>query len=73
VQNGHITRTTCFSCMSRLVCIDDADMVMCPDCHVISPVDGGLGGGGLGLGMKADDASRELERLRQSRRTSLYR
>jgi hypothetical protein len=73
VQSGHITRTTCFSCTTRLVCIDDADMVMCPACQLISPVDGGLGGGGLGLGMKADDAFHELERLRQSRRTALHR
>jgi hypothetical protein len=70
VQSGHITRTTCFSCMTRLVCIDDADMVMCPECQLISPVDGGVGGGGLGLGMKADDAFHELERFRRiSRRT----
>lgn len=55
VRMGHTTQATCFGCMLPLVCINDADMVMCPGCRFVSPVDG-IGGGGLGLGMREEEA-----------------
>jgi hypothetical protein len=76
VQCGRIIKTMCFSCMWQLVCIKDADLVMCPGCRVISPVTEGVGGGGLGLGMKEEDASFELNALKQKQaetKAGLYR
>ena len=60
IQTGNVTRTTCSCCSLDLMCISDADLVMCPGCRVISPVERGTGGGGLGLGMSVRDAQREL-------------
>jgi hypothetical protein len=50
-------------CLTTLVCIDDADFVLCPDCKVVSPVTDGVRSsacqgdatarrGGVGLGVK---------------------
>eukprot|EP00934_Nitzschia_sp_Nitz4_P002282 Nitzschia sp. Nitz4//scaffold227_size32659//12721//13737//NITZ4_007898-RA/size32659-processed-gene-0.25-mRNA-1//-1//CDS//3329542794//2282//frame0 len=58
VQRGQVSRAT--------LCIDTADMVLCPSCRGISPVEGGRGGG-LGLGMKEEDAMAELARAKQQR------
>lgn len=70
VQEGRIAHTTCFDCMARLVCINVADMIMCPECRVISPVSDesgkASGGGGLGLGMKEEDAMREVSNVRNA-------
>ena len=37
ISRGHITRVDCFSCATPLVCIADAEYVLCPDCRVVSP------------------------------------
>ena len=65
LQSGRITCTTCQYCRLSLVVIDDADMVMCPGCRIVSSVDNemdGRGGGGLGLGMSLKDARYEIRR-----------
>lgn len=42
----------CSSCQMFLYCKNTAEMVMCPDCRMVSPVgDAGLGSEGLGLGL----------------------
>ena len=64
IQTGNVTRSTCTCCSLELMCIADADLVMCPGCRVISPVERGPGGGGLGLGMSVRDAQRELSQRR---------
>lgn len=71
IRNMRIQKCVCYICTSRLVCVEDADMVMCPGCRAISPIEGGRGGG-LGLGMKEEDASIELQRLKNAR-TELQR
>lgn len=38
VQSGDYTVATCFACTSTIVCVDDAAYVLCPDCHVVSPL-----------------------------------
>jgi hypothetical protein len=64
IQTGRTIRSACLSCTVILLCVVDADMVMCPSCRSISPVErGGFGGGGLGLGMSEDEAIFELDRL----------
>jgi hypothetical protein len=69
IQTGRTTRTACLSCTVMLLCIQDADMIMCPACRSISPVDrDNFGGGGLGLGMAETEARMELDRLASMRR-----
>lgn len=64
IQMGRTIRSACLSCTVILLCIHDADMVMCPVCKSISPVErDGFGGGGLGLGMSEEEAAMELRRL----------
>lgn len=42
----------CTSCQTFLYCKNTAEMVLCPDCRMISPIDDvGLGAEGLGLGL----------------------
>jgi hypothetical protein len=36
---GRITVTRCSNCYNELTCLDDADLVICVDCWVCSPVD----------------------------------
>lgn len=63
IQEGRTTRATCFVCSLSLVCIQNADMVMCPICRDISPVDQSpSSGGGLGLGMTEEEAQTVLSR-----------
>jgi hypothetical protein len=60
VMSGQVKKTSCACCCLDLVCVQDADLVMCPGCRIISPVDDGGDGGGLGLGMSVQDARYEL-------------
>jgi hypothetical protein len=63
---GRLTVTKCSCCQEELSCIDDAHLVVCCDCWVISPVDQSIGGMSLdyseaecsysvGLGVKASE------------------
>ena len=70
VLNNQTLECLCFGCSTQLVTVNDADMVMCVSCHTVSPVDGGTGGGGLGLGMKKDDATYERRRFEETRRST---
>jgi hypothetical protein len=64
VMSGQVKKTACACCCLDLVCVQDADLVMCPGCRIISPADDGgdmqQSGGGLGLGMSVQDARYEL-------------
>ena len=68
INKGTSTIVMCLVCNSTLQCVPDADMVICPDCRVVSPVtvtsindnDNGtnkhaLHVGGVGLGLKLDN------------------
>jgi hypothetical protein len=37
ISRGHSTNVSCFGCDTPLVCIADAEYVICPDCKVVSP------------------------------------
>jgi hypothetical protein len=61
IRDGRITITKCCCCQEDLTCIDDADLVICCDCWVFSPVDQSIAGTpsdtprGVGMGVKIDD------------------
>jgi len=60
IQQGFSVTCSCFCCATNLVCIADADYVLCPDCRVVSPVCCDLKPppsscprkGGVGLGLR---------------------
>mmetsp|Transcript_23095 Transcript_23095/g.64450 ORF Transcript_23095/g.64450 Transcript_23095/m.64450 type:complete len:134 (-) Transcript_23095:893-1294(-) len=68
VMRGSIMKTRCSCCLLELCCIQDADLIMCPGCRIISPIAKTRGtpnshsGGGLGLGMTVQEAKLELQR-----------
>jgi hypothetical protein len=37
ISRGHSTNVDCFGCCTSLLCIADAEYVLCPDCKVVSP------------------------------------
>jgi hypothetical protein len=37
IQRGYTVDVVCFACMTALVCIADAEYVLCPDCRTVSP------------------------------------
>jgi hypothetical protein len=54
IQCDFIRPCSCLCCHAHLGCIHDASYVLCPDCLVVNPLEGSLGGsGGVGLGFKA--------------------
>jgi hypothetical protein len=58
VESGKASVVSCFACEAALWCVPDADLVLCPDCRILSPIDSKPssqhGVGGVGLGMKVD-------------------
>jgi hypothetical protein len=56
MREGDCVNVHCFCCAAKLLCISDAEYVVCPDCRVVSPVDlpGKRDVGGVGLGLRAD-------------------
>lgn len=70
VEHGDVMFTDCMCCELHLMCIADADFVICPQCQVLCPVGlngggGGGGGGGVGLGLRANDYNGGLRVRRQ--------
>jgi hypothetical protein len=67
VKSGRKASTACKECSARLLCINTVNMVMCPKCHVIFPIEGrrkkASNDGGVGRGMIEDDALLELNRI----------
>jgi hypothetical protein len=56
MREGNCVNVHCFCCAAKLLCISDAEYVVCPDCRVVSPVDlaGKCDVGGVGLGLLAE-------------------
>ena len=67
IECGFHTPCECLCCGLAMVCIHDADFVLCPTCRVVSPVQGFCAGtaGGVGLGFKVGDMphSKKNEKL----------
>jgi hypothetical protein len=69
IERGFSSNVDCFVCSTALICIADADYVLCPECRVVgptgaaerkSPPTSGFNQphrGGVGLGLKARQAS----------------
>jgi hypothetical protein len=71
IMKGKITITRCTCCEEDLTCVEDAQLVICSDCWVFSPVDQSIAGisleesdeewftrhekSGVGLGIKANE------------------
>jgi hypothetical protein len=69
IKECRITVTSCCCCLTELHCIEDAELVVCPDCWVVSPVDQSIGGipiegdsnesdPSVSLGVKVEDSIR---------------
>lgn len=60
ISEGRIKTATCLDCTLGLSCIQDAEYILCPLCHCISPLElssaeVAMGAFGVGLGFVADD------------------
>jgi hypothetical protein len=63
IANDYYMPAECICCESTIFCIQNADYVLCPDCRVVSRMDGpsSHGMGGVGLGFKYEDLARWQE------------
>jgi hypothetical protein len=63
VENDFYMPAECICCESTIFCIQNADYVLCPDCRVVSRMEGlsSHGMGGVGLGFKYEDLARWQE------------
>jgi hypothetical protein len=60
IENDYYMPAECACCESTIFCIQNADYVLCPDCRVVSRMEGisSHGIGGVGLGFKYEDLAR---------------
>jgi hypothetical protein len=60
IENDYYMPAECICCESTIFCIQDADYVLCPDCRVVSRMEGlsSCGMGGVGLGFKYEALAR---------------
>ena len=70
IKRGNYASVICEACQADLRCVADADMVVCPDCRCVSPLDGrampsdagGFSEGGVGLGVLVRDLAPAVQR-----------
>ena len=57
VATGQVAECSCVVCNLPLLCIQDAEFVLCPGCKVMSPLFHSYAGGrgGVGLGLRATE------------------
>ena len=63
----------CMCCRLTIFCIQDAQFVLCPDCRVVSPMDGKVfegTDGGVGLGFKMEDLARYQDDIEEERKVA---
>ena len=76
IEEGRVTVTTCMSCNIELQCLDNAQLVACPDCTMLSPVDQASDNSsssvdynndryGVGVGVKPSDIVRWIQQQQQ--------
>jgi hypothetical protein len=60
IENDYYMPAECICCESTIFCIQNAVFVLCPDCRVVSRMEGvsSRGMGGVGLGFKYEDLAR---------------
>ena len=58
IQDDFYIPCECSCCTKTILCIQDADYVLCPDCRVVSPIreqlENDKSNGGVGLGFKVE-------------------
>jgi hypothetical protein len=66
IENDYYMPAQCICCESTIFCIQNADYVLCPDCRVVSRMEGlsSHGIGGVGLGFKYEDLARWQDDIR---------
>merc|ERR1712176_648859 len=64
IDSDFIATYKCFSCESTVVCIRDAEYVICPECRVVGPNEQGhrIERFGVGLGVLLSDVAQMQER-----------
>ena len=68
IEDGRATITMCMCCQIELNCLENAQLVACPDCTMLSPVDqsnqydDGVARHGVGVGVKPADVIRWIQR-----------
>lgn len=70
VQTDFYMPCECVCCRQTLFCIQDAVFVLCPDCRVVSPMEGILceeSDGGVGLGFKLTDLAKWQDEIAKER------
>jgi hypothetical protein len=67
IENDYYMPAECMCCESTIFCIQNADFVLCPDCRVVSRMEGvsSRGMGGVGLGFKYEDLARWQDAILQ--------
>jgi hypothetical protein len=70
IEYDYYMPAECICCESTIFCIQDADYILCPDCRVVSRLEGSSsrGMGGVGLGFKYEDLARWQEDIARARR-----
>jgi hypothetical protein len=70
IEYDYYMPAECVCCESTIFCIQDADYILCPDCRVVSRLEGSSsrGMGGVGLGFKYEDLARWQEDIIRARR-----
>lgn len=60
IEQDYYMPAECMCCDTTIFCIQNADFVLCPDCRVVSRMEGSSsqGMGGVGLGFKYEDLAR---------------
>jgi hypothetical protein len=66
IENDNYMPAECICCESTIFCIQNADYILCPDCRVVSRMEGlsSHGVGGVGLGFKYEDLARWQDTIR---------
>jgi hypothetical protein len=75
IEYDYYMPAECICCESTIFCIQDADYVLCPDCRVVSRLEGSSsrGMGGVGLGFKYGDLARWQDEIARARREKTQR
>ena len=78
IESDFYMPSQCVVCAWTIFGIQDADFVLCPNCRVVSPMEGsqgyregdegGEGGGGVGLGFTLEDLANWQEEIAIQRR-----
>jgi hypothetical protein len=57
IEQDYYMPAECLCCQAIILCIQNAEHVLCPDCRVVSRVEGSSSQGmrGVGLGFKYED------------------